>query len=201
MKKKQQKFNKEERIANFCGIVGYFFGTLTWLWSALFYLNLLLTLDIFKSESSAPVAPTPKPTTSLNPTFNIIFAGLMIILMLGLTVYALLKIPKMVSQSSQQALKQISRLTIPLISRLHKKKLNKKQHFKLTLSVIVMLKAFLLIAPLGLIFASQLLKVQPEISLEIRALVGFFLAFWGLLGFLIQYSLAYFFKIKPDHLN
>lgn len=195
------QLNKREKLANCCGVVGYSFGTLTWVWSLLFYFNFFLSLKIFETNTPATPTPPPTPTSPFNPTLSLILVALITILILGLTIYALFKIPQMIGRSSQEAIKKATKLTIPLLASLHKKKLSKKQQFKLTLGVTVALKALLFLIPLSLIFASQLLKEQPEISLELRALIGFFLAFWGLLGFLVQYSLAYLFKVEPEHLN
>lgn len=187
------------------GSIGYFFCSMQWVWAFLLYFSLIklfaLSMVPENKSESLPIQPAiPRPDVMVAGNagpdiFFIIFAGLITVVVISITIYVIIKMPSTIAKASNNIVSSAAENVTPIILQIQHKKDTKKNHLKLTPLLILMMKIILIIAPIGLIIASQLVP-DKFISFDIAMCVGLWLFCVSFIAFLIQYSLAKLFLLK-----
>jgi hypothetical protein len=194
-----KKRNLKLGLANFFGTLGYFFCSMQWLWAILLYFSLINSAVLFISPNAdKPVPiPTPPPTTTVpntSPLFLLVAAAI-VIFMVALTIYAIYKMPSTLAKTSQKAVNVASGNVAHSVLQVQHVKDTQKARKKITPTIIVVLKATLIIIPIVLALASKLLDKQI-IDYPVAIFVCLWLAAFSLVAFVLQYLFAKLFTVK-----
>ncbi|MDK2899339.1 MAG: hypothetical protein PWQ10_526 [Patescibacteria group bacterium] len=190
----EEKTSSKNNIANLFGTFGYFFCLLQWLWVILLYSSFVEFLISFiesnnvNTQVSKPVfviAPNPVIESGFDMISTLI-AIIIIVFMVGLSLYFLVKMPSIILNSSKKVVHEVAESTAPIVLRVQHKKETKKSKIKLTSQLIIIIKLVLVISPLIIAFMSQFIEKQV-IEFYISMYVGLFLALFSAVSFVIQY--------------
>lgn len=174
-------------IANFFGAMGYLFCGLQWIWTALLYFSVIKSTAIFFSTN--PDAPTQQPIAQIAPnSATIIIGGIVTIIMIIITIYIFVKIPSTISRASKKVVESSASATAPLIIKSQHKKLTPKSRMVMTAKMITILKIVMIILPITLAAASQLI-IDPAFTMQISMAVSIILGALAALHFVAQYLL------------
>jgi hypothetical protein len=186
----------KHRVANAFGALGYFFCFLQWFWAVMLYLSVIQSATLFiSSTADQPVEQTPPTALALPGWAEAIVVGIVIVIMLALTVYALIKIPASIAKTGSKVLRKTTTTVTPLVIKVQHQPNTKKTRAKITARLILAIKLLLVIIPLSATALSGLLEKQ-SIDYAIAIVLGCVLASGGVLFFSIQYALARLLRIK-----
>lgn len=183
---------------NSAGVVGYLFVLLGWIWALALVLTNTGLVDLFASEqpkSSPPAVSFPEFSLP-EPIAIVLLAGLAVF-MIGLSVYAFLKVPaEAIKQGSRAAHKAADKLA-PVVAR--KKPLSKKKRLNLTARLVFYIKLALIVVPVAataglVVFVGSDLSLAPDLVIIVSAGTGAV----AMLFFALQYALARITKLPLD---
>lgn len=188
----KMKITWPERIANGFGSFGYFFLMIQWL--ALFAIYFTWIYTYFISPMQPVSKPEPSPAqpvevvtlaVSFSPT-SIILLALLTIVMVGIAVYAIIALPKMVSQAGSKAAKVIANQAAPLALKVKHKPETKKNRLKISSQILIFIKATALALPVPLAWLSSYIDLQT-VSTSDAVLIMAVLAVPVIVFFAVQY--------------
>ena len=177
--------------------MGYLSCSLQWLFSIMLYFSWLKALILFISPNV-----NNKTTTAITP---IVLPGpvitvvsvIIVTSMVAITLYYIYKIPATIIKTSKKTVQQTAKTVAPLILKVQHKKDTKKNLFRLTPRLVVVLKLTLVIIPLVLALISVFITNQI-ISYGVVTVLGCWLAGASILFFSAQYLLAHFLSVKAQ---
>jgi hypothetical protein len=192
------KNSLKRKTANFFGEVGYFFISIQWLWAVVLYSNLITALAKIMSQGTDKnvVKPTAPFDLSQNLPMTIITVVITLV-MVVLTIYILIKIPSILIKTSKKVAHSAAENATPLVLKFQNKKDTKKNHIKLTPSLIIVMKILLTFIPVILAYFSQFTEKQI-LNFYVAIYVSVLLACFSLLFFVFQYLAASLLSIKKE---
>ena len=172
------KTKRKHFVPNFIGGLAYLSCLVQWTWLLIIFLpgfmeNQTMKDLLFPVRSSGP-APYMAETTATTPelSFIFLFIGLTVgLLVLALSVYGLLRIPKAVSKTGRSITHKPVEFAIPLI--LGKKTTSQKIRLKLSRQMIFAFKLLLAFLPAVLVLPVQ--NIELVMSTQAIAMVTLFL--------------------------
>lgn len=194
--KQQTRYAVLKGIANTFGSFGYLFCCMQWFWAALLYLSVIQSISSLVSPiTDHQIENTPVRTmTDPNP-IAMVLLGVVVVIMVALTIYALIRIPRDIVKTSNKIVHKTANAVTPLVIKTRHKKDTKKIRNLITVKVMLILKALIVTIPVLLTIASKLLE-QQSIDYSIALFVGWMLASCSAAAFIIQYILAWLVRIK-----
>lgn len=194
--KAEARHRIKKTVVNTFGSFGYLSGCMLWLWAVILYLSVIQSTSSFITEHSN--SQTMEPTNlsiSMPGPLGIIILAVTVVLMLGITIYAIIAVPRGIVKASNKIVHKTAESVAPAVIRAQHKKDTKRTRLRLTARLILVVKLLLIILPLLITFASKLLEIQ-FIDYGIAVIVGCGLAALSLLFFAFQYALSALFRIK-----
>jgi len=199
---KKTKTNFKKNLTNFFGAFGYFFCSLLVLWTVILYSNLISGVAGYLSDNkTSHVVRTVTPAVG-NPDVGVLqsIVGLVVfVVIIALTMYFLIKIPSTMAKASKKVVREAAESVVPIVLKIEHKAETKKNHLKLTPTLILVLKLILVIIPLILSFLSQFMDKQ-FIDFYISIMVSLLLAAVSMLFFIFQYLFAKLLSVNKQEI-
>lgn len=176
--------------------MGYFTCLLLWAWTAVLYMPIILSneqvkeflLPVPAKEATAPtVTAAPSPAT-------LIFALIITIAVIGVTVFVLLRVPVAIAKTGKTITTKAADSAVPLITR--GKPLPVKEKRRLTVRLVKYIKLLLVLLPVIALCLS--VSVQFALAFDLVILVASLLAAVALFWFSLQYVSARLLRVKLD---
>lgn len=196
--KNKLKYN----TSNFFGVLGYLFCSFQWLWVVLLYFSLIQNVTLLVTPSvgdEIAIEPLAVASQSETSIFFVIIIASIVVMMAGLTIYILIKMPSMIVKTSKDIVHGAAENFVPIVLRVQHKKETKKNKLSLTPGLIIILKLILLTVPLILGFFSYFLENQ-NIGFYVSMCISLWLACFTFISFVLQYSLGRLFKLKMQEI-
>lgn len=184
------------RLVNLLGAIGYLFVLVQWMWMLLLIAVPLSSQPIFQelfmpktqqidSQPTEPRQALPGPVES-------IILVLSLLISVGIIIYAIVAVPKVVGRSGQKLTSQAAKRALPVVTK--HKKLSKKRQLKLTERITWSLKLSIIVIPLIalIIPPSEVIELDHGISVVFGAL----LAVVAGVAFGLQLMLSKLWRIK-----
>lgn len=144
---------KPPKRVRFLTGVGYLFALLTWAWGVLFYVPFILELPLLQSKEIAQDTPIvhsmPPPSVAVPESFAILISAIVVVIVVGVTLYALWRIPAAIVKTGDTVTQASTRLVLPVIS--HHKKLSPAKRRTLSERTMVWVRLVVALLPLVLI--------------------------------------------------
>lgn len=189
-------------LANFFGGIGYMFLVLEWMLVVLVYFYWIQSLSFvqdFKNHDPVPVAPVVNVPHNDGSLIYLIIGGLITAFMIGLAIYAFIKLPSMVVKATKRVVHSSAEFTTPTALHVQHKKDTKKNRKIMTPRLVLIFKGvFILLAAL-LMLLSQLLPVQ-KLEFSLMLISGLWLLGFSVLCFMLQYVLARLLRVDIQRL-
>lgn len=190
------RFSKRLFVVNFFGTLFYLSCLLQWMWAALPYLPGIVRLaEMLRGPMGASEPVQEVAAASGPPSLLLLILALAITaIVIGLTLYALIKFPVTVAKSAQKITQNTSARIVPIIT--HHAKLPDKKRRLLTARVTAYLKLTVCILPVILCSCTYFFetKLRYDITMVIAAILGV----GTLLLLSAQLLLARWLKVKSD---
>lgn len=193
--KQAEQSNIKRSIVNSIGSIGYIFCSLQWFWAVMLYFSLIQSIPLTPTGTER-VEPFHGPTVTLPGSIETIVIAIVVSVMIIVTIYILIKIPVSIAKTGNAIVHKAAETMVPVVARAQHKKPTKKFRIRMTPKLILVIKALLVTIPMILAVVSGLLEKQ-SIDYSIAIIIGGGLACLSVVGFLLQYSLAYVLRIKP----
>lgn len=183
-------------VANFFGALGYFFSFLQWFWVVMLYFSVLQAATLFVSPNAdKPVEPPALPNIAIPTSVEWIILGITVVVMVGVTIYALIKIPMSIVKTSNKVVHKTAQSMAPVVIKAQHKKETKKLRDMLSTRLVIILKLFVVLVPIGLAAASAWLD-KHSVDYSIALIVSFGLASLSTIFFALQYAMAGALRVK-----
>ena len=158
--KKDTKKNPRLFWTNFLGKTGYCFLMLQWLCIVIVYFSFIYDVLIQPiMPQPREVAPQPTPPVSDEAfawsPLSTALAVLLVALVVGVTIYALVQFPRMVSRAGERTVHAVARQAAPLAVRVAHEPVTKKNVLKMSPYLVFWLKAALVLLPILLGWLAQ----------------------------------------------
>lgn len=190
----------KKNIANTFGSFGYLSGFLQWLWAVTLYLSVIQSTTSFIFPKSGEQAEhAPGPIFTLPDPVGVIIVVMMVIIMVGITIYALISVPRNIVKTSNQIVHKTAETMTPLVIRAQHKHDTKHTRIKITSGLMLVIKLLSILMPLILTAGSKFLDEQ-SIDYSIALIVGCGLASISVMLFVFQYLLAKLLRVKISDL-
>lgn len=190
----------KRRVSNTFGALGYLLCFLQWFWSIMLYFSTIQSVAAFFSSSSTrPAEQVPNLTVTLPRPLEIVIFVIVTVVLIGFTVYALIRTPINVIKKSSRAVRKTSESVAPIVVRSQHIKDTKQNHNILTSRLMLLIKLLLIALPLLLAILSKLFEVLP-ISYIVALIISVGLAGLSTLSFGLQYLVAILFRISLSQL-
>lgn len=187
-------------ITNLLGGFGYFSVSLQWLFIALLYFQAFY--GILPPIAQAPPPPPPEEpvvvVTSEGPSPLIIGFGIVVtIVMIGLSIYAFIKMPKELVKAGHKTTQAVAHKATPVILKAQGRKDTVRNRRRVTPRIVIVAKLLLIALPIIAAWASQFIP-EPALDIALAMVIAFWLASWSVALFGLQYLLVVLFKIKLE---
>lgn len=178
------------------------FLVLEWMLVVLVYFYWIQSLSFvqdFKNHDPVPVAPVVNVPHNDGSLIYLIIGGLITAFMIGLAIYAFIKLPSMVVKATKRVVHSSAEFTTPTALHVQHKKDTKKNRKIMTPRLVLIFKGvFILLAAL-LMLLSQLLPVQ-KLEFSLMLISGLWLLGFSVLCFMLQYVLARLLRVDIQRL-
>lgn len=189
------QLSKNLFIVNFFGTLFYLSCLLQWMWATLPYMPSIVRLaEMLQGPEDTP-APIQEAAVSGPPSLLLLiiaFAATAIVI--GLTLYVLIKFPVTVAKSAQKITQNTSARIVPIVTR--HVKLPEKKRRRLTARIIVYLK--LIICVLPVILCACTYFFETELEYGITMIIAAVLGLGSLLLLSAQLLIARWLKVKSN---
>jgi hypothetical protein len=166
-------FSKRLFIVNFFGTLFYLSCLLQWMWATLPYMPGIVRLaEMLQGQNDTP-APVHEITASGPPSFFLLVIAITAtIIIIGLTLYVMIKFPVTVAKSAQKMTQNASARIVPIVT--HHAKLPEKKRRLLTARVAAYLKLAACILPVILCACTYFFETELgySITMAIAAIFG-----------------------------
>jgi len=129
----------------------------------------------------------------------IIFAAVVVVITVALTVYYLVKLPSMLVGAGKRVVNKTASSAAPFVLKIKHKKDTKKNRKQMTPKLIIGLKLMLIFIPMIFIYISQFYAIDI-LAYDMRVSVGLWLLDFSLAMFFLQYVLARILSVKVNDL-
>ncbi|UTX51043.1 hypothetical protein KI440_02440 [Candidatus Saccharibacteria bacterium TM7i] len=195
--------SRRERFVSGFGATGYFFAVIQWLMAFALYFVWIYTYFLVPMQPTAtPNTPAPTPAPAV-PSFEApspfvtVLLALFALAMIGVTIYALIVFPRLVSRAGSKAATVVAKQAAPLVLKAQHLPETKKNTLKISGRIIIVLKVLMVAVPLGLAWASQFIGEQV-LSLDMALLAAAVLAVPTAFFFVAQYVCAWAMKVPLE---
>lgn len=186
---------KKHFLVSLFGVLFYVTVTLGWLWSVLPYIPDLARISTSLQQPVIPAEPAQQIVTTGPPSLLLIVIAVVVtIILLGLTIYTLVKLPATVSKTGEKFTKNTSDYIVPLVT--HHAPLSEKKRRQLTARVMFYVKLMGCIIPV--IIAALSFFVTAVLPYSIIVLVSTFLAITALVLLCLQALFAKWLRVSLD---
>ena len=193
---KQPKRNTKRSVTNAFGALGYFFGFLQVFWAVMLYFSVIQSTTLFIApDADQPVEHASSFALRTPGPVELIIMGIVVIIMIGVTIYALVKIPMSIAKAGNKLIHKTTDTVVPIVVRTQHQQDTKKTRARITWKIVLAIKLLLVIVPLAFTAASGLLEKQ-SIDYAIAMTLGVWLASFSITFFAVQYLLAWLLRIK-----
>ncbi|MNH58576.1 hypothetical protein D3C85_1114510 [compost metagenome] len=188
-------FSKRLFIVNFFGTLFYLSCLLQWMWATLPYMPGIVRLaEILQGPKNTP-APIQETTTSGPPSLLLLIIALVATaIVIGLTLYVLIKFPVTVAKSAQKMTQNASARIVPIVT--HHAKLPEKKRRRLTARIVVYLKLTICVLPVILCACTYFF--ETELGYGITMIIAAVLGLGSLLLLSAQLLIARWLKVKSS---
>lgn len=166
-------FSKRLFVVNFLGTFFYLSCLLQWMWAVLPYMpGIIRFTEIFRGPIGAS-APAQEVAASGPPSlFLLVIALAATAIIIGFTLYILIRFPVTVAKSAQKITQNASARIVPIIT--HHAKLPDKKRKLLTARVVAYIKLTACILPVILCACTYFFETELEydITMAIAAILG-----------------------------
>ena len=198
--KQRTERNAKKNTANFFGSFGYLLCSLQWFWVVMLYFSVIQSMALLVSpHAGKQVEQPPGFTFALPGPLEAIILTIVAATMVGVTLYALIKIPMSIVKTGNKVVRTTAETVAPMVINVQHKKDTKKFHAKITSRLILAIKLLLIIIPLAFTMASGLLEKQ-SIDYSIAMIIGCGLACFSTVFFAVQYASARLLHVKISDL-
>lgn len=197
-KVEQPKLVYKKFAVNLFGLLGYCVVSLQLLIVMMAYFKPIQTLLYSSIPEPQPASPVLLEQTSEPSALSIILGLLIVVAMVGLTIYVFLKTPMVIAKTSKKIVNKTTDTATPFILHVQKKKDTKKNRQKLSVNLIIGIKLVLVIAPLLAVSLSPLL-VEAYLDTAVALVASVSLASLSLACFVIQYVLMFVLKLDRKY--
>jgi hypothetical protein len=157
-----------------------------WLWTAVIILPPLFKAGVFDFLVDQPSKlPDPVVHHADSSPFMIALASFITLIVLGITVYILIRLPVSIVKTGDKVTEKASAKLIPIV--VHHKPVGKVKNKRLTLRLKFYLCLTASLLPIAIVPFAAPVKAMPS---ELVVLVAAFLAFWNLIFFSGAYYLS-----------
>ncbi len=197
------RLNRQVATVNWFGRAGYFFLAIEWLFVFALYFTWIYTYLIVPLQPTGqPVAPKQPPQTESMfagelPLWGVLLLGAFVFCMVALSVYALIKTPRMIADAGSATAKSVATQTVPLILKAQHKAPTKKNRLRIHARILVYIKLALVLLPLFLAVLTQYL-VERVMPVDYAIWGASLLSFIPLFFFVVQYALATLFRVRHE---
>lgn len=201
MGKNKSKYSYSKKIVSCFGFFGYISCVFQWFWGLVLYSSLLKLLTNLYSNSDniaddVPLIAITPPVEASEPNVFMIFLGVIVMgAAIALVIYSFMKIPSTIAKANKKVVNQTVELAAPVISKIQHKPDNEKFRLRITPTIVISIKVFLIIVPIIFSLASGLLSEQ-FMDYKIATFISFWLFAFSMMLFIIQYCLAYILHVK-----
>ncbi len=203
-RRKLTRSARREIAVNRLGSTGYFFGALQWLFVFALYFTWIYTYFLVPMQPAKPVVDSPRPVEQgANPPADessiILVIGIvaLVVIMIGVTIYAAIKMPGMIARSGSKSVQAVVKQAAPLVLKVQHAPQTKKNYLKMSARLVVTAKVLLIAVPIGLASLTYLISEQI-LPVDIAVISSLILAFPAILFFALQYLFAKYAKISLD---
>lgn len=188
-------FSKRLFIVNFFGTLFYLSCLLQWMWATLPYMPGIVRLaEMFQGPTGTPV-PAQEVVASGPPSLFLLIIGLATTaIVIGLTLYILVKFPVTVAKSAQKMTQNASARIVPIVT--HRAKLPEKKRRQLTARIVVYLKLTICVLPVILCACTYFFETELEYALTM--IIAAVLGLGSLLLLSAQLLIARWLKVKSS---
>lgn len=188
-------FSKRLFVVNFFGTLFYLSCLLQWMWAILPYMPGIVRLaEILKGPEDTP-APVQEVAASGPPSLLLlIIAVVATAIIIGLTLYVLIKFPVTVAKSAQKMTQNASARIVPIVTR--HAKLPEKKRRRLTARIVVYLK--LIVCVLPVILCTCTYFFETKLGYGITMVIAAVLGLGSLLLLSAQLLIARLLKVKSS---
>lgn len=185
-------------LVNTFGMFGYLFCLLSWAWTGILYIPILLANKqieefLLPSSSESPVAP--QASVPMSPV-TLFFTFMITVAVIIVTIVILLRAPVTIARTGKTVTTKAAGSMVPLVA--HGKPLPAATRRRLTAQLIKLVKLLLVILPV--MIASFGAFIELPLSFEIVIFVSATLALIAIAWFSAQYIFARLFGVKPTYL-
>lgn len=197
-KTKEQINRRNVKAANVFGAFLYFNVIIQWFIAIALFIPVIIGFLNAMPRNVVVEEPTSHASTqSADPTlFTFLGASLLIVVILGLTIYTLAKMPAAVAKTGRDVVKKSSTVVTTSVIKATKKRDGKRVRERLTPLVAFYIKLLLVVGPVLLTILAGALGVD-DLSPLIALFLSAALAFWSMLLMLMQYGTARRLAVKP----
>lgn len=202
MSKQRREPSKKLRAINTLGSTGYFFVVTQWLFAFILYfgwINVYFLQAMMPNAPEQPAVPDVAPVQPAGdealPLIAIIGIALFVAIMLGVTIYALIKIPKMIAGAGNKVATVVAQQATPLIIKARQLPQTQKTQLKVRGIMLVYSKVVMVLLPIVFAWSSQFITEQL-LPVDTALLVSFIIAIPAVLFFGLQYLFGMIAKIK-----
>ena len=187
-------------ITNSFGAFGYLVCFLQWFWAILLYFSVIESTTLLMSpRTNTHVEQSSGPAIVLPDLAQMIILGIVVVVTLAVTIYALVAVPKSIVKTSNKIVHSTAKRMAPIVIKAQHQPDTKRFRLIITAKLTLAIKGLLIIIPIVLAAASGLLEKQ-FIDHSIAVIVGLGLATFSAMFFAIQYLLAKLLHIKISDL-
>jgi hypothetical protein len=180
-------------IVNSLGTLGYLSIVIQWTWCLITLGHPLLSADIF-----ATPPPSPSPSSIHSPMidpglfapFVPLFAVLVTILVITLTVITLIRLPRTVGKKGAELTHVIATQIVKKAE--HRHRMTPKKRVQVSVWITWILKIVAIYVPFALVFATPAVE---DLSSQLITLIGFTCAAFSTLYFTLQLLLSFILKL------
>jgi len=200
---KKSKTKIKVGVTNFLGFGGYFFSALQWFWVVVLYSSLIegLAKSITPASEPQQVQVQPVIVVSAGPpsVLQIIFTFAVVVVMIALTVYVIWKMPSIFAKTGKKLVHDTADTFAPVVLRVQNKPITKKNRYKLSSSIVILMKIIIVVLPIILTFSSIFLEKQI-VEYYIAIIITIWLASFSIVFFVAQYLVISLFRIKKPEI-
>lgn len=203
----QTKKNKTwpSKLVNGFGALGYFFVALQWLLAFALYFTWISTYIIDPMQPARTHSPAPaQPIVPAEPEplsiGTIVFLVVVVAVFIGITIYAMARIPKMVSSTGRKAARTLVSKTAPIALKVTHAPKTKKNILRMGSHLLIVVKVLAVAVPVVLAAATHFIGEQL-LTLQIAVTISLILAAPATFFFAAQYIWAWAFRIPLEKIN
>lgn len=189
------QFSKRLLVVNFFGTLFYLSCLLQWTWATLPYMPGIVRLAEMLQGPKGTPAPMQEVAASGPPSLLLlIIAFAATVIVIGLTLYVLIKFPVTVAKSAQKMTQNTSARIVPIVT--HHAKLPEKKRRQLTARIVVYLKLTICVLPVILCACTYFF--ETELGYALTMIIAAVLGLGSLLLLSAQLLIARWLKVKSN---